>query len=184
MDLMPVINIDRYVQRYAELTGSPSAGVTVFHGTKAWTVANAMKSGSVEYVLARGHPLTQAISYTQTLLEQMTDFANPSILNTVMQRAQETGIWNPFVSASKRREVAQSFALGDGSPGYIVAIHGPQSMFYDFNLIREKCALPRSITFYWLEEMGIPFQIQPPFEVIRVDFIMGIKEIGKCVYEI
>ncbi len=126
--------------------------------------------------------LSEAITHAKSQLILLNDFINKSILERVMLNAQTSGIFSPFVSTSKRRDVARSFALKEGLPGFVLKIEGPVDAFYDFNKIRDINGIPQPTEFAWLEELGIPLQIESPFEIVEVDEIKGVVERKKRVY--
>jgi hypothetical protein len=99
-----------------------------------------------------------------------------------LYQAQALGASSPFVSASRSRDVALSFALEGGTPGYCVVIIAPVSEFYDYNAIREAHQIPHRPEFRWLEEVGIPLEVRRPFEIVRVDYVERSGDAGKVVY--
>lgn len=127
--------------------------------------------------------LEESIFYAKGLLIQLNDFENLPLLDKSMNNAQTLGAFSPFVSTTPNRQTARSFALENGNPGYVLTIEGPLDAFYDFNRIREKNNLPRNPVSHWMNEMGIPLEIKPPFKVINVDYIKDEKENKICVFE-
>jgi hypothetical protein len=117
------------------------------------------------------------------LLKQLTD-PSPDrvVLNMAMYQAQALGASSPFVSASRSRDVALSFALEGGTPGYCVAIEAPISAFFDFNAVREANLIPHRPEFRWLDEVGIPLEIRKPFQIVRVDYVVRSGDAGKVVF--
>ena len=159
-----------------------SANVVVFHGTKYWTPTAIIRARSIEYMIGRGSTARDAIANAKRQMTYLNDFSNRALLEGVMLQAQRSGAFSPFVSTSKHRHVARSFALSGGSPGFILTIQGPQNAFYDFNKIRENCGIPPPPEFEWLAELGIPLQIRAPFAVIQVDEVRDVVEVKTKVY--
>jgi hypothetical protein len=93
-----------------------------------------------------------------------------------MLNAQRSGVFSPFVSTSSNRNVARSFALDGNTPGFILTIEGPEDRLYDFRQIREMNRIPHPSEFMWLNEFGIPLQIEAPFTVTKVEEIQSIME--------
>lgn len=110
--------------------------------------------------MAQGMKLSDALAQGKSQLLLLNDFINKSILDRAMLHAQTSGIFSPFVSTSRLRHVARSFALGKGLPAFILKIEGPEDAFYDFNKIRDTHGIPHPPEFKWLEELGIPLQIE------------------------
>lgn len=156
--------------------------ITVYFGAKHWNPQVRIVAPTIEYMLARGNEDETAFRHAEGLLEKLTDFSNLTILSESMMQAQQSGYSSPFVSTSLSREVARSFAVQNDKPGFVLTIQGPEGYFYDFNGFREIYEIPQPSTFEWLKEYGIPFQIFPPFEVVRVDRITKIKEERKQVF--
>jgi hypothetical protein len=127
-------------------------------------------------MLLNGKNLDEAVNYANGLLVLLFDLSNRTLLSDAMLQAQRSGLFSPFVSTSRRREVALSFALYKGTPGFILTIEGPEDKFYDFEKIRADNKLPQPSEYEWMEEMGIPLGIDPPFEVVSVDYVTGIIE--------
>jgi hypothetical protein len=121
--------------------------------------------------------------HAKNQLEVLKDFTNKSVLERAMQQAQTSGIFSPFVSSSRHRYVARSFALDRGSPGFIIKIQGPEDAFYDFNKVRDACGIPHPTEFLWLGELGIPFEIGSPFVIVEVDEITDVVERKNRVYK-
>lgn len=160
----------------------PSKVITVYHGKKHWSPKSSILAPAIEYMMARANEEDKAYHYAEGLLEKLTDFSNLTVLSEVMIHAQSSGYSSPFISTSLSRDVARSFATQDGRPGYILTIQGPEGYFYDFNGFRDLFNIPQPSPFEWLKEFGIPFQIIPPFELVRVDRISKIKEESKRVF--
>ena len=173
---------NKIIARYSNIKEYPGKIITVFHGRKYWNPGMVIKSPAIEYLLARGNGEEVAFGYAEGLLERLTDFSNLTILEEAAYQAQQTGYCNPFVSTTLMRDVARSFTVHDGKPGFLLTIQGPEGYFYDFNGFREHYGIPRPSTFGWLQEFGIPFQILPPFELARVDKIVNIREDGECLF--
>ncbi|MEK6286447.1 MAG: hypothetical protein AABO57_11950 [Acidobacteriota bacterium] len=157
--------------------------ITVYHGRKLWSAGAVIMAPAIEYQLARRRAFKEARSFARGLLELLTDYSNPSLLNLAMYQAQVSGKQNPFVSTSPSRDIARSFALSRGTPGYIVTIQVPIDEFYDFNKVRSTYGIPQRPEFEWLEELGIPLQIASPFEIIRVDRVTGVVEHKTTIYK-
>ena len=157
--------------------------ITVFYGAKLWTEGSTIIAPSVEYQLGRGKSAREARIYSQGLLAQLNDFSNRSLLEKVMLSAQRSGLLSPFVSTSLKRDVARSFALAGGSPGFILTIQGPEEEFYKFNQIREDYGIPHPSEFYWLDELGIPLKVKRPFEIVEVDKVLGVTENKVGIYK-
>lgn len=117
-----------------------------------------------------------AFTHARGQLEYLNDFSNKSLLEKVMLNAQRSGLLSPFVSTSRSRDVARSFALYGGPPGFILTIEGPESAFYDFNAIRERHGIPHPSEFEWLEELGIPLQIDAPFRIVDAEEVHEVVE--------
>jgi len=162
-------------------TGRPPT-IIVFHGAKHWTPNAIVRARSIEYMIGRGSSLNDAIDHAKQHLLFFNDFSNRSLLEGVMIMAQRSGAFSPFVSTSRRREVARSFALSGGSSGFILTIEGPEDAFYDFNRIRDTYGIPHPTEFEWLEELGIPLEIGPPLKVIRVDEVHEVVEVKTKLY--
>jgi hypothetical protein len=111
----------------------------------------------------------------------LNDFDNKSILERAMLNAQRSGVFSPFVSTSSSRDVARSFALAEGTPGFILTIEAPQDQFYDFNEIRKINGIPDPSEFVWLKELGIPLKLDAPFRVVKVEKIEAVKERKRTV---
>lgn len=161
----------------------PSTLITVFHGAKLWTPRLKLRAPSIDYMISRGKSINEATDYANGLLMQLNDFYNLPLLNIAMYNAQVSGYLSPFVSTSRNRNIARSFAISDGNPGFILTIRGPEDIFYDFNKIREKVNIPHRPEFQWLEELGIPIMMQPPFELLKVEKVFDLKEISNCIFE-
>jgi hypothetical protein len=162
-------------------SGPPT--ITVFHGTKSWSPGSIIRAPSIEYLIARGLTLADAIAHARSQLLLLNDFVNRSILERAMLQAQTSGIFSPFVSTSRSRNVARSFVLGKGLPGFILKIEGPEDAFYDFNKIRDTYDIPPPTEFEWLEELGVPLQIESPLAIVEVDELTGVVERKKRVYK-
>ncbi len=142
-----------------------------------------MRAPSIDYQTAQGASLGDALSYAEGLMHQLTDFGDPTVLSLAMYNAQVTSLSSPFVSVSRSRHVARQFAAGGGNPGFLLTITGPESHLYDFEGIREILGIPHRVEFQWMGELGIPFSIQAPFEIVRVDRIDAITEKSVRVYQ-
>lgn len=157
--------------------------INVFHGTRFWTPTGPIRARAIEYCMARGKTSEDSLAYAQVLWDHCSNFADLTVLAMAMMHAQESGLSSPFVSTSRSRHVARSFALQGGTAGFIVSIIGPEDAFYDFNAIRQAHHVPHPPQYRWLEELGIPFEVASPFEVVRVDKVNGVDEQQDCVYE-
>lgn len=133
-------------------------------------------------MIGRGSSLDDAIKHARGQLVYLNDFNNRGLLERVMLSAQTSGAFSPFVSTSRRREVARSFALSSGTPGFILTIEGPQDAFYDFNRIRDTYGIPHPTEFQWLEELGIPLQVDAPLSIVQVEEVTDVVEVKKVVY--
>lgn len=120
--------------------------------------------------------MDDALIHARCQLEYLNDFSNKSLLEKVMLNAQRSGLLSPFVSTSRSRDIARSFALSEGPPGFILTIEGPEDAFYDFNTIRDRYGIPHPTEFKWLEELGIPLQVDTPFSIVDVEEIRGVIE--------
>ena len=160
---------------------SSSGKLVVFHGAKHWTSGQIILAKCIEYFLGRGKSQVESFNYAEGLLTYLRDFSNKTILEQAMLNAQRSGVFNPFVSTSRDRSVARSFALAGNNPGFILTIEGPESEFYDFNKIRKINGIPHPVEFAWLNELGIPLRLDTPFRVIHVERIRGITEKKKTI---
>lgn len=156
--------------------------VTVYHGTEFWSLGAAIRAPAISYMLLHGSAEAEAVAYAKGLLVPMFDFSNRSFLLIAMLQAQRSGIYSPLVSTSRKRDVARSFALGKGGAGYILTIEGPEDGFYDFEKIRNDNGLPQPTEYQWLAEMGIPLELGPPFEIVRVEKVSALVEKKVIVY--
>jgi hypothetical protein len=143
-----------------------------------------IRASCVNYQLSRNKSLEEAICYAKGLMVTLNDFDNLYLLNKSIQNAQSCSDLSPFVSTSPIRDVARQFSKNDGGSGYILTIKGPESAFYNFNKIRKDNNLPRSREFDWMNEMGIPFELRPPFKLVQVDQILNVSEEKICLYKI
>lgn len=154
--------------------------ITVYHGTKNWVHDTHLYAPCINYMLGRGKSSYEAIEYAKGLNELLNDFVNHEILNIALYNAQVTGLYNPFLSTSRNRTAAESFA---GTPGFLLTICGPEDNFFDFNKVRENNHIPHRPEFKWLEEMGIPIKLESPFKLMKVEEILNEHEEPRCVYE-
>lgn len=163
-------------------TKIPASGnILVFYGAKHWTPGQTILAKCVEYFMARGKTEPESFNYAEGLLTYLRDFGNKSILEQAMLNAQRSGVFSPFVSTTKDRSVARSFALAGNNPGYILTIEGPESEFYDFNKIRLLNRIPAPLEFVWLKELGIPLKLEDPFHVVHVEKIRTVVEKKKTI---
>jgi hypothetical protein len=163
--------------------GSRATTLTAYHGTKHWQPGAAIRAASVAYQLSRGSSLRDARAHARGLLRQLMDPApDRVVLSMALYQAQALGASSPFVSTSRKRSVALSFALDGGTSGYCIQIVGPSSEFFDFNAVRERHQIPHRPEFRWLEELGIPLEVRAPFKVVRVDLVKRIGGRGKAVF--
>ena len=142
-----------------------------------------LRAPCINYQIERNQSIEESIFYAKGLLVQLNDFENLPLLDKSMNNAQTSGVFSPFISTTPTRGTARSFAMNDGNSGYILTIEGPVDAFYDFNRIREINNIPRSTEFYWMKEMGIPLEIEPPFKLIQVDQIFDVLEEKKCLFK-
>lgn len=156
--------------------------IKVYHGTGLWSPGAAIRAPAIAYMRSRGSTEADAVAYAKGLLVPMLDFSDRRYLHIAMMQAQRTGIYSPLVSTSRRREVARSFALLETGTGFVVTIEGPEDQFYDFAKIRKDNGLPQTSEFEWMEEMGIPLEVAPPFEIVRVDKVSAVVEKKVNVY--
>jgi hypothetical protein len=162
---------------------SRSALLTTYHGTKHWDVDIPIRAASIKYQLSRGASLAEAEVHARGLLNMLNDPSPDRIvLSEALYQAQALGASSPFVSTSRKRDVALSFALEGGSPGYCVAITGPAADYFDFNAIRERFGIPHRAEFRWLEELGIPIEVASPFAIARVEYVKRQRSAGKLVF--
>lgn len=164
-------------------TKTPAPGnILVYYGAKHWTPGQIILAKCVEYFLARAKTEFESFSYAEGLLTYLRDFSNKSILEQAMLNAQRSGVFSPFISTTKDRAVARSFALAGNNPGYILTIEGPESEFYDFNKIRSHNRIPAPPEFAWLKELGIPLRLEDPFHVVSVEKIRAVVEQKKTIH--
>lgn len=167
---------------YQDFMNLPSKVITVYHGRKMWSEKEPIYAPAINYQVARGNSIADAITHVEGLLTLLTDFRNKTILNISLYNAQVSGYLSPFVSATRYRNVARSFAIGNDGGGFVLTIRGPQEFFYDFNMVRDKCRIPHRPEFMWLGEMGIPIQLDEKLELVQVDQVYGVEELYTCVY--
>ena len=153
----------------------------VYHGTSV-KYQDRILCPAIHYALERGKNLKQAFSVAHELLDTLLDVENRFQLQRALDDAQTTGVKNPFVSTSADRKVARQFATATGN-GFIYTIEGPESELFNFNKVRDNNGFPRHETFFWMKELGIKFEISNPFEIIKIEQIVGIREISQTIYE-
>lgn len=154
----------------------------VYHGTKDLYGKN-IYCPAIYYELRRGSKLSKAMDTAERLYESLTDYSDLFLLQRALDDAQTTSIKSPFISTTKIRDVARSFALNAKGQGYIYTIEGPENDLYDFNKVRQINNLPAHKTFNWMEELGIKFEITKPFEVVRIERIIEVKEEIELIFE-
>ena len=89
-------------------------------------------------------------------------------LEDLLLTAQRSAFENPFVSCSFSYAVARGFANAGDTAGYIVTIEGPWYIGLDFEFLRAMFGLYGDADDY-LQEFGIPEQLQPPFSIVKVE---------------
>ena len=154
----------------------------VYHGCKE------EYSGEVycPYVIAqlkKGKSLAEAISLAENLYSEFADDVDSFMFDMAIESAQKTSLKSPFISTTKSRQTARSFALSNDTKGYIYTIEGPNEHFFDFNAKRAERGLPYHKTFGWMNELGIPIHLEYPFEIIMIQEISELKEVSTIIFE-
>lgn len=155
----------------------------VFHGRQDWFPGISIVAPSITYMQGRGQTIEDSRLYAQGLFLKLTDFTNRSVLNIAMHDAQSSGFWSPFVSVTTKYEVARSFATNSTGVGYVLTLEGPEDEFYDFQKIRQLHGVPPRPEFEWLSELGIPMELGPPFELIRVEQVSQNSSRKHCIFK-
>lgn len=150
--------------------------VTVYRGQKWWDPAVTITASSLRSGVGIRDPLLWTTSLIQQInaLEEKARAADKPATKQLEQQllaCQMMTYQNPFVSCTYERAVAGSFALSDGTPGYILEIRGPLEVGLDFEGVRSSLGLYGD-AFDYLREYGLPIRLVAPFtvdEVVRVD---------------
>jgi len=133
--------------------------------------------------LHRGKDLESAMRKAQILFEKLNDFSDMFSLQRALDDAQTTSDDSPFISTSQKRDVARQFAITKNGQGYVYMIEGPKEDFYNFNAVRQTYNLPQHKTFNWMDELGIPFEVKDPFEILQIDKIIEVKEVTETIFK-
>lgn len=149
------------------------APIVIYRGQKEWSKGMNITACS----LRRSAAVLDPAAWTDQLLGIIDSCLHHAGLGYAPARkqledqllfAQQAAYQNPYVSCSRQRSVAQSFALHGDTPGYILTISGDDSVGVDFQDVRQRFGLFGDTVDY-LAEYGIPRSIIPPFQIVEVE---------------
>jgi hypothetical protein len=150
----------------ATTSGAP---LVVYRGQKTWDSSAPITAASFRR-FPQGKSAVEWSGLLWSAIESMIAGAETgdaqaiSDLENQLLTSQAIAFQNPFVSCTKSRAAALSFALAGDTPGVLLEITGDAAAGVDFEDLRRRLGM-WSDSFDYLQEFGIPLRIESPFSV-------------------
>jgi hypothetical protein len=156
------------------------AAITVYRGQKAWSPDMEICAPSLRRALGPNDPelWTSMLLANVAELIRKTEAGDESARQQLEQEvlhAQQAAYHNPYVSCTHSWGIAQSFALAQDTPGYVLTISGEWQYGVDFRDLRNRHKLFGDAVDA-LQEFGIPRRLEYPFDI---DEVMLVAPFGQ-----
>jgi hypothetical protein len=164
-----------------------SASFVVYRGQKSWNKEMNVCAPTLRRRSCGGQ---DPVGWTDILLDIISALIQAAEQGDAIARrelegrllnSQQSSSDCPFVSCSYSWGVAQSFALFDDTPGYVLTITGDPSAGVDVEDLRKRHGL-YSDALKYLREFGIPRQVEHPFAVSQVDQVKSFGQPSVRIY--